>query len=162
MVTSTGTWWWCSRKRRVFLIGLAFKFVSGSHMIISLYTLGCRASRIPLCFCCLSESTDLPAFRPWQSWYWKSDTYCQQLNHMQNHTYIEWWMLGRRRYDIIEWWIPYEKLIQAKRVPCFVCILPLIWLIFLENKFVNMRHWDVHEIDFMHDQSRENIVSITI
>ena len=32
-----------------------------------------------------------------------------------------------------------------------------------KNKtFLNMRHWDVHEIDFMHDQSQENIVSITI
>ena len=29
---------------------------------------------------------------------------------MQNHTYIDWWMLGSRGYDIIEWWIPYEKL----------------------------------------------------
>ena len=33
----------------------------------------------------------------------------------------------------------------------------------IKNKaFVNMRNWDIREIDFMHDQSRENIVSITI
>ena len=69
--------------------------------------------------------------------YWQSDTYCQQPEHMHNHTYIDWWMLGRRGYDIIEWWIPYEKIIQTKRVPSFVCILPLIWLIFHENSIYN-------------------------
>ena len=35
----------------------------------------------------------------------ESQTYCQQLEHMQNYTYIDWRMLGRRGYDIIEWWI---------------------------------------------------------
>ena len=42
-------------------------------------------------------------------------------------------MLGGQGYDIIEWWIPYEKLIQAKKELSFVCILPLIWLLFHEN-----------------------------
>ena len=96
MVTSTGTWWWCSRKRWVFLFGLALKFgigVTYDNFFVNSWMSRHKSTTVLLLF----------------KWIYRPPS-IQAMAVMV--------LKVRRGNDIIEWWIPHEKLIQAKRVFC--------------------------------------------